>query len=77
MSAHMLALFRRPASMNTPAFPADEFGAVVHPVSAASVFGAYLGESERRLREAFEAAARDAAAGKLAVLFLDEVSIGH
>jgi SpoVK/Ycf46/Vps4 family AAA+-type ATPase len=51
-----------------------EFGASLHPVTAASVFGAYLGESEKRLREAFEAAADAAAAGgKLAIVFLDEV----
>ena len=35
---------------------ADEFGAVVHTLTASSVFGAYTGESERRLREAFEQA---------------------
>ena len=51
---------------------AEEFGARLHVVTAASVFGAYLGESERRLREAFAAAAADAAAGTPAVVFLDE-----
>ncbi|KAI8466421.1 MAG: P-loop containing nucleoside triphosphate hydrolase protein [Monoraphidium minutum] len=51
---------------------ADEFGATLHPVSASSVFGAYVGESERRLRDAFAAASADAAAGRLAVVFLDE-----
>lgn len=48
----------------------------MHVVSAGDVFGAYLGEAERRLRDAFEAAARDAAAGRVAVVFLDEVRRG-
>jgi SpoVK/Ycf46/Vps4 family AAA+-type ATPase len=52
---------------------ADEFGAVLHTITPGSVFGAYLGESERRLRETFESAAADAAAGKLVIVFLDEV----
>ncbi|WIA09999.1 hypothetical protein OEZ85_010211 [Tetradesmus obliquus] len=52
---------------------AEEFNAVLHSVTPGSVFGAYLGESERRLREVFEAAAADAAAGRLVVVFLDEV----
>jgi SpoVK/Ycf46/Vps4 family AAA+-type ATPase len=46
---------------------------VLHSVSPGSIFGAYLGESERRLREVFEAAAADAAAGRLVIVFLDEV----
>ena len=53
--------------------PTEEFGAVLHVLTPGSVFGSYLGESERRLREAFEAAAADAAAGALVLLFLDEV----
>ncbi|KAK9812818.1 hypothetical protein WJX72_004297 [[Myrmecia] bisecta] len=52
---------------------AQEFGALVHSVSAASIFGAYTGESEQRLREAFEAAHADAAAGRPTVVFLDEI----
>jgi SpoVK/Ycf46/Vps4 family AAA+-type ATPase len=52
---------------------AAEAGASLHVVTAGAVFGAYLGESERRLRDAFAAAARDAAAGKPALVFLDEV----
>eukprot|EP00879_Flechtneria_rotunda_P009372 GHRR01009812.1.p1 GENE.GHRR01009812.1~~GHRR01009812.1.p1 ORF type:complete len:539 (+),score=230.52 GHRR01009812.1:983-2599(+) len=52
---------------------AEEFGAVLHTVTPGSVFGAYLGESERRLREVFEAAAADAASGQLVIVFLDEV----
>jgi SpoVK/Ycf46/Vps4 family AAA+-type ATPase len=44
-------------------------------VSAADVFGVYVGESERRLREAFEAAAGDARQGHTSVVFLDEVSL--
>jgi SpoVK/Ycf46/Vps4 family AAA+-type ATPase len=53
--------------------PAEEFNAVLHSVTPGSIFGAYLGESERRLREVFEAAAADAAAGRLVIVFLDEV----
>jgi SpoVK/Ycf46/Vps4 family AAA+-type ATPase len=52
---------------------AAEAGAALHVVTAGAVFGAYLGESERRLRGAFAAAARDAAAGRPALVFLDEV----
>ncbi|GAB4813702.1 hypothetical protein N2152v2_000748 [Parachlorella kessleri] len=62
---------------------AREVGAPVHVVTAATLFGAYTGESERRLREAFAAAEKDAAAagaaagkvggGRPVVLFLDEV----
>lgn len=51
----------------------EEFGAVVHTITPGSVFGAYLGESERRLRDTFEAAAAEAAAGQLVLVFLDEV----
>lgn len=46
---------------------------MLHSVTPGSVFGAYLGESERRLRDTFEAAAAEAAAGQLVLLFLDEV----
>jgi SpoVK/Ycf46/Vps4 family AAA+-type ATPase len=52
---------------------AAEFGAAVHPITAASIFGAFTGQSERRLREAFAAAAADTAAGRAAVVFLDDV----
>lgn len=52
---------------------AAEFGAEVHEVSAASVFGAYTGESEQKLRDAFEAAEATARGGRAAVIFLDEV----
>ena len=65
---------------------AAEFGAAVHTVTAGSVFGAYTGESERRLREAFEQAATPSHEGSAAadadphgpppaptVLFLDEL----
>ncbi len=53
---------------------AAECGAALHVLTASDVYGAYVGQSERRLREAFEAAARDARRGKVAVVFLDEVS---
>jgi SpoVK/Ycf46/Vps4 family AAA+-type ATPase len=66
---------RAPRSPLPPPLPPAEFGASLHPVTAASVYGAYLGESERRLRGAFESAATAAASGggALAVVFLDEV----
>ncbi|GIM01113.1 hypothetical protein Vretimale_5952 [Volvox reticuliferus] len=52
---------------------AAEVGASLHVVTAARVTGAYTGESERRLREAFARAQEDADAGQVAVVFLDEV----
>ena len=52
---------------------AAEAGARVLPVTAASVTGAFFGESERRLREAFAQAHASASADAPAVLFLDEV----
>lgn len=69
------AQYTQPA-LSKPAPPtlhADEFGATVLHATAGSVFGAYVGESERRLREAFEHAVKLAAAGQLVVVFLDEV----
>ena len=36
-----------------------------------------MGESERRLREVFEAARADAKAGRVVVVFLDEVRGGQ
>jgi SpoVK/Ycf46/Vps4 family AAA+-type ATPase len=52
---------------------AEEFGAALHTITPGSVFGAYLGESERRLRDTFESAAAEAASGQLVIIFLDEV----
>ncbi|GIL45132.1 hypothetical protein Vafri_2043 [Volvox africanus] len=52
---------------------AAEASASLHVVTAARVTGAYTGESERRLREAFARAQEDADAGQVAVVFLDEV----
>lgn len=46
---------------------------MLHVVTSSRVLGAYTGESERRLREAFAAAQADADAGRTAVVFLDEV----
>ena len=46
---------------------------MLHTITPGSVFGSYLGESERRLRETFEAAAAQAAEGALVIVFLDEV----
>ncbi|GMH34461.1 hypothetical protein BSKO_02295 [Bryopsis sp. KO-2023] len=51
----------------------EEAGAAVHSLTASDVFGAYVGESERKLRDAFEAAANDAQSGKTAVIFIDEI----
>lgn len=53
--------------------PAAEFGAELHVVTPGAVFGAYLGESERRLRDVFQTAEDQAAAGALVIIFLDEV----
>mmetsp|Transcript_48868 Transcript_48868/g.156524 ORF Transcript_48868/g.156524 Transcript_48868/m.156524 type:complete len:406 (-) Transcript_48868:133-1350(-) len=52
---------------------AEECGARVHSAGAASVFGAFAGESEKNLRGVFEAAEADAAAGTPTVVFLDEI----
>lgn len=52
---------------------AAEAGAQLLPVTAASVTGAYFGESERRLRDAFADAQARATARQPAVVFLDEV----
>ncbi|GIL63369.1 hypothetical protein Vafri_17437 [Volvox africanus] len=54
---------------------AAEAGASLHVVTAARVTGAYTGESERRLREAFARAQEDVEAGQVAVVFLDEVRV--
>lgn len=52
---------------------AEECGAALHTVTPGSVFGAYMGESERRLRSIFEAAAAEAESGRQVILFLDEI----
>ncbi|KAG2494237.1 hypothetical protein HYH03_007592 [Edaphochlamys debaryana] len=52
---------------------AAEAGAALHVLTSSRVVGAFTGESERRLREAFAAAQADADAGRVAVVFLDEV----
>ena len=52
---------------------AAEAGAAVHVVTSADVIGAYAGESERRLRDAFAAARTQAASGTPVVIFLDEL----
>ncbi len=53
---------------------AAEFGAPIHVITAGSVIGSFVGESERRLREAFAAADADAATtGRPVVIFLDDV----
>ena len=52
---------------------AAELGVPVHELPASAVFGAFTGESERRLRDAFAAASAAAAdAGRPAVLLLDD-----
>ena len=54
---------------------AAEFEAAIHTITAGTVLGAATGESERRLREAFAAAAADSSggAGRPVVLLLDEL----
>jgi ATP-dependent 26S proteasome regulatory subunit len=52
---------------------ARECGASVHPLSAASVFGAFAGESEQRMRDMFGAAEREAQSGRPAIVFIDEI----
>ncbi|GBG59801.1 hypothetical protein CBR_g54903 [Chara braunii] len=52
---------------------AQECGASIHTISAGSVFGAYAGESERKLRDTFAKAAEDAACGIPAIIFIDEI----
>lgn len=55
---------------------AAECGAALHVVTAAAVVGAFIGESERRLRDVFAAAARDAQSGRPVLILLDEVRGG-
>lgn len=45
----------------------------VHTITADRVVGAYTGQSERQLREAFAEAEEKAASGKPVVIFLDEL----
>lgn len=53
---------------------AAEFDAIVHLVTPASIVGAYMGESERRLREVFAIADDDATStGRPVVIFMDDV----
>ena len=54
---------------------AKEFDASVHIITAGSIMGSYMGESERRLREAFAAAFEEARANVNVpvVVFLDDV----
>eukprot|EP00191_Tetraselmis_sp_GSL018_P020109 CAMPEP_0177586150 /NCGR_PEP_ID=MMETSP0419_2-20121207/4910_1 /TAXON_ID=582737 /ORGANISM="Tetraselmis sp., Strain GSL018" /LENGTH=801 /DNA_ID=CAMNT_0019076005 /DNA_START=150 /DNA_END=2556 /DNA_ORIENTATION=- len=52
---------------------AEECGAELHTVTAASVFGAFQGESERRLRDAFRKAKESAEQGRTVVVLLDEI----
>ncbi len=49
---------------------------MLHAVTAGDVVGAFVGESERRLREVFERARADADSGHTVVVFLDEVRGG-
>ena len=53
---------------------AREFEASLHVITSSDVLGAYAGESERRLREAFESARKEAEeGGHIVILFLDEI----
>lgn len=50
-----------------------ECGARIHSLASSDVFGAYIGESEKRLRDVFDSAKKDALSGYVAVIFMDEV----
>jgi SpoVK/Ycf46/Vps4 family AAA+-type ATPase len=52
---------------------AAEASARIISITAATIVGAYLGESERRLREAFEGAQAASRRGERCFIFLDEV----
>lgn len=52
---------------------ARECGASVHPLSAASVFGSFAGESEQRMRKTFADAEKEARSGRPAIVFIDEI----
>mmetsp|Transcript_4453 Transcript_4453/g.14699 ORF Transcript_4453/g.14699 Transcript_4453/m.14699 type:complete len:735 (-) Transcript_4453:42-2246(-) len=52
---------------------AEEAGAKVHAVSSGDVFGAYAGESEKRLRKIFDTARREAKNGTPTVIMIDEL----
>ena len=52
---------------------AEEAGAKVHAVSSGDIFGAYAGESEKRLRKVFENARREAKNGTPTVIMIDEL----
>lgn len=52
---------------------AQELDAKLFHVSSATAFGAYAGESEKRVRELFQSALEEAKSGKMALVFLDEL----
>ncbi|CAK0784245.1 hypothetical protein CVIRNUC_007449 [Coccomyxa viridis] len=52
---------------------AKEFGFTVRTITPACVYGAYTGESEKQLREAFEAAHKQAQKQHPTLIFLDEL----
>ncbi|CAG9461902.1 unnamed protein product [Pedinophyceae sp. YPF-701] len=54
---------------------AAEHGAAVVEVVAGSVYGGYVGESERRLREVFAEANERAARGERVLLLLEEIDV--
>ena len=60
--------------LHAPQAVAEEAGAEMVVLSATDVVGAYMGESERRLREAFEGAKDLAAQGRLVIVVLVEVT---
>lgn len=53
--------------------PLTQLKLFVLSYSGASVHKAYAGESERILREAFSKAASEAATGRPAIIFIDEI----
>lgn len=57
-----------------PSLAAQANHAVCRVESPAPIHCFFSGESERRLRDAFAAATRDARSGRPVVIFLDEVS---
>ncbi|CAL5229922.1 g13347 [Coccomyxa viridis] len=52
---------------------AEQYGVLVRTVTPATVYGAYTGESEKRLREAFEEAREQANRQQPTIIFLDEL----
>lgn len=52
----------------------EETNAVVYNLNSSDIFGSYVGESERRMRDLFDKAQADAVSGEIVVVFMDEVT---